>query len=152
MTTGWFDSRVKVIKAALGFAVGEDLESGVQGAVEGAIETKLGDKTIQAATEAALAVSAAAPMGAKAITAAGTAEQISTTSVPIKTVWIKPKFNATGQIYIGKAANKTGDAIDTANCVTLIPGSDFEPFDVTDLNELWVDVEVSGNVIEYRTY
>ena len=54
MTTGWFNSRVEVIKSALGFAVGEDLESGVQGAVEGAIETKLGDKTIKAATEAAV--------------------------------------------------------------------------------------------------
>lgn len=92
-------------------------------------------------------------LGQKTVTTAGTAVQLSATSVECKNgVYIKPAIANTGNIYVGYLANVATDAIASTACNTLVPGSGFEFFPCTNLTQVWLDASEDAQVVEYRIY
>ena len=76
------------------------------------------------------------------VPSAGTAVQLSATSVPIESVIIKALAGNSGMIYVG------GSDVDSSNGFELDAGESMA-FDFNDLSEIWVDTSNSGDDVCY---
>lgn len=87
--------------------------------------------------------------GQQDVASAGTAEQLSTTSVPVPDgcqVTILAKPGNTGTIYAGKSK---ADCEDTAKRVDGLAAGLAMSLEVTDVNLAWVDAAVSGEGVSW---
>jgi len=78
--------------------------------------------------------------GAKAITTAGTPEQITATSTPIKCIVIKAKAGNTGIVYVGNSNTTEVFELSAKESITI-------PID--NLNKIWIDAAVNGEGVVY---
>jgi len=86
--------------------------------------------------------------GTKTVTVAGSAEQITATSTPVKGVWVSADLGNTGIIVVGDSSVVAADGFQQG--WILIPGN--PPLfleHVTDLNELYVDSQTNGDKLCY---
>ena len=79
--------------------------------------------------------------GTKTVTTAGTAVQLSTTSVPCKRVWVQKSGDSTGIISVG-------DSTVTTDGRRLFY-SQGDWFNVSDLNLLYINSTASGDSVSY---
>ena len=84
--------------------------------------------------------------GIKKVTTAGTAVQVSTTSIPCRKVLIQACPENTGTVVVG--ASTVVAASGTRRGYALVPGQDVV-LAVTDVNKLYADATVSGEGISY---
>lgn len=104
---------------------------------------------------AAVAVSPTNSLGKVTVTTAGTAVQLSSSSVPCKGVLIctDPANTAGDLMYVGYAANKTGDALTIYKTIYSQGAAADNPdfyFKCDNLNEIWVDSDGNSKSIIYR--
>jgi hypothetical protein len=79
--------------------------------------------------------------GTKTVASAGTAEQISSTTVPIQSVVIKAESDNTGIVYVGDSSVDSGDfPLSAGDAITL---------NVDDLTKVYLDVSVNGDGAHY---
>lgn len=85
--------------------------------------------------------------GTKSVTTAGTAEQLSTTSVFCKKLRVQAVAANSGAAFVG------GSDVDSAEGATLDPtqatAEDFVEFENVDLASIWVDVATNGEDLSY---
>lgn len=84
--------------------------------------------------------------GTKAVATAGTAVQLSVTSVPCKRVLIQAHENNQGAIVVG--GENVVAAVDGRRGVALFSSQE-ESFNVCNLNLLWIDAVVPGDKVHY---
>jgi hypothetical protein len=89
--------------------------------------------------------------GRKVITAAGTAERLSTASVGMRTVTIQALITNTGNIAIGGATVDVTPGSERG--ATLVPGAATVIGGSTegedDLRDIWIDAAVNGEGVSY---
>lgn len=87
--------------------------------------------------------------GAKNITLAGTAERLSSVSVPARWVDIQAKFGNTDSVFIGDST------VDSASGITLSPGAtitvgNLQRWFTLDLHGIWIDSAVNGEGVTFN--
>lgn len=84
--------------------------------------------------------------GVKSVTTAGTAVQLSSTSIPCRMVQIQARVANTGNIAVGSSS-----VLATAGAergIILVPGA-WVALRVTDVNKIYLDAAVSGEGVSY---
>lgn len=84
--------------------------------------------------------------GIKNVTTAGTAVQLSSTSVACRMVQIQARPENTGVVVVGSSGVVAASA--TRRGIALVPGASVA-LRVTDLNKLYLDSAVSGEGVSY---
>lgn len=84
--------------------------------------------------------------GVKSVTTAGTAVQLSSTSVPCRMVEIQARVANTGNIAVGSSSVVA--AAGSERGIILVPGASVS-LRVTDLNKLYLDAAVSGEGVSF---
>ena len=84
--------------------------------------------------------------GVKSVTTAGTAVQLSATSVACRMVEIQARVANTGNIAVGSSTVVA--AAGSERGIVLVPGASVS-LRVTDLNKLYLDAAVSGEGVSY---
>lgn len=84
--------------------------------------------------------------GVKSVTTAGTAVQVSTTSIPCRMVEIQARVANTGNIAVG--ASTVVAAAGSERGFILVPGASVS-LRVTDVNKLYIDAAVSGEGVSF---
>ena len=81
----------------------------------------------------------------KTVAAAGTAEALSSSSQRVKSLAVVAKTGNTGQVYVGGSdvASSTNDGLAAGDTLTL-PSVNW-----LDLNAIYVDVDVSGEGVDF---
>lgn len=87
--------------------------------------------------------------GAKNVTAAGTAERLSSSSISARLVDIQAKFSNTDNVFVGDSS--VGSGVGT----TLSPGAStslgtLQRWFVLDLNEIWINSAVDGEGVIFN--
>lgn len=82
--------------------------------------------------------------GSKNVTSAGTAEQLSASSVPCKRVHIRAKYNNAGYVFIAGS----GVENDQTNGVFLNP-QDSLTLNISNLNAVWIDAQTNGEGVVF---
>lgn len=88
--------------------------------------------------------------GRKTVTAAATAETLVAASTPSKWVVVQALGTNTKALTIGNSTVVHGGAAGTGRRgITLEPGDASEPIYINDLLKIYVDVEVSGEGVQF---
>lgn len=80
--------------------------------------------------------------GSKTVTAAGTAEPLSATSVGIREITIQAQTSNTDAIFIGNSS------VDSTNGITLFATNTIT-LSLGDLNDIYVDSAVNGEGVQF---
>ncbi|MCK5613879.1 hypothetical protein KAR91_69090 [Candidatus Pacearchaeota archaeon] len=81
--------------------------------------------------------------GQKSVTAAGTAERLSSTSIPILSVVVKAKRANTGDnVYVGTTDVSSSEGF-------ILAKGDSVSINIDDLNKVLIDVDTSGDGVSY---
>jgi hypothetical protein len=81
--------------------------------------------------------------GQKNVTVAGTAERLSSTSVPILSVTVKAKRANTGDnVYVGTTDVSSSEGF-------ILAKGDSVSINIDDLNKVWLDVDTSGDGVSF---
>jgi len=80
--------------------------------------------------------------GAKTVTTAGTAEQLTTTSTVCKWVTIMAKGANTGNIFVG------GASVSSTSGISLVPLQTIE-LEIDDLSKVYIDSSVNSEGVQY---
>ena len=83
---------------------------------------------------------------AKAVTTAGTAEQLTSASIKAPAVFIQAEVSNTGQVYFGDSSvssSNAGGELDSGDSITLSASDLGWAGKLIALDEVWLDVSVS---------
>ena len=82
--------------------------------------------------------------GSLAITAGGTAEQLTSHRIPIgHTITVLARSTNQGNLFIGESKVKA-----EANHVTLVPGANID-LAVDNAHDIWIDAATTGDIVEW---
>lgn len=84
--------------------------------------------------------------GVKSVTTAGTAEQLSATSIPCRLVEIQARAGNTGQIAIG--ASTVVATVGSERGIVLQPNQSAS-FRIEEISDLYIDASVNGEGVSY---
>jgi len=86
--------------------------------------------------------------GTKTVATAGTAVQVSTTSIPIPGVWLSGDTEGAGGVLV--VGDSLVDAIEgQQQGITIVPGNQSIFLAINNLNLLWVDSSENGGKLAY---
>ena len=80
--------------------------------------------------------------GQKDVTTAGTAEPLSSTSIPCRAIAIKAKSTNTGNIYVGDSSVSSSTGF-------ILRGSESITLDIDDVSKVYIDADVDGEGVSF---
>jgi len=88
--------------------------------------------------------------GRKAVAAAGTAEQLASSSTPCYRVDVSGDLGNTNPVVIGDSTVVAASG--SQKGIVLIPGNDPREILVDDVSKLWVDSQTNGDAVCFNYY